>query len=78
MRKMVRSKFEPIVCSKCGKSFTRQDNLFRHMQLHTGQFKFYCDQCRKGFLNKSDYNEHLRKHDGLKYHCDYCGKLFAW
>ena len=37
---------------------------------------FYCDKCKKGIRDKSDYVEHMRAHQGLKYHCDYCSKPF--
>ena len=46
------------------------------MKLHTGQYGFYCDKCKKGIRDKSDYIEHMRAHQGLKYHCDYCSKPF--
>ena len=46
------------------------------MKLHTGQYGFYCDKCKKGIRDKSDYVEHMRAHQGLKYHCDYCSKPF--
>ena len=62
------------VCTRCGKSFLSNTALKLHMQLHTGHYDFYSDTCKKGFLIKRDYNEHMRAHQGLKYHCDYCSK----
>ena len=34
-------------------------------------------KCQKEFVDKTQYNEHMRKHEGLKYHCHYCGKPFS-
>ena len=65
------------VCKKCNKSFVSGSGLKRHMQFHTGHYRFYCDVCRKGFPDSTHYNEHKRIHEGLKYHCDYCSKPFT-
>ena len=46
------------------------------MQLHTGQFKFYCNECGKGFYAGLHYKDHMRAHKGIKYHCEYCSKPF--
>ena len=71
-RKINTDKTALIVCSKCPQTFTVRSSLTRHMPLHTGQFKFYCDKCKKGFADVTHFDEHMRKHEGLKYHCDYC------
>ena len=63
-------------CTQCEKRYTEKRNLKRHMQLHTGQFSFYCDECGKGFSHGDHYKDHVRAHKGLKYHCDYCSKPF--
>ena len=77
VRKRNRDRNESIDCAICGKTFTLRSNLSRHMRMHMGQFKFYCDKCKKGFADRSHFQEHMRKHEGLKYHCDYCGNPFA-
>ena len=63
-------------CSQCDKQYIRKDGLDRHMEIHTGQFTFYCQICRKGFSFSNHYEAHIRGHQGLKYHCDYCSKPF--
>ena len=74
---MVTNKDGKCVCTKCDKRFVNKASLKRHMQLHTGQFKFYCDICRKGYSDVTHYNDHTRIHEGLKYHCEYCAKPYA-
>ena len=64
------------MCMKCSKKFSRMHSFKRHMQLHTGQFTFYCEICRKGFNSDSYFKAHMRAHQGLKYHCEYCSKPF--
>ena len=51
--------------------------IFSHMQIHTGRYSYYCDQCRRGFTGKSEYDRHMRAHARLKYHCEYCSKPFV-
>ena len=65
-RKINTDKTALIVCSRCPRTFTLCSSLTRHMQLHTGQFKFYCDKCKKGFADVTHFDEHMRKHEGLK------------
>ena len=63
-------------CPECGKGFSTEQNLRLHSQYHTGKFSYYCGQCRRGFYKKSHYDEHMRKHEGRGYACEYCPKLF--
>ena len=51
-------------------------NLDRHVVLHTGNFRWYCELCRRGFAQKDLNSVHMRSHEGLKYICEYCGKSF--
>ena len=64
-------------CTVCNKLFARKGTLKNHMQLHTGQFKYYCEQCRKGYSGLASYQCHMDKHKGIKYQCEYCPKKFT-
>ena len=68
---------EPLSCMKCGKTFTQHCHLNRHVLMPMGKLKFYYERCRKGFADKTNSNEHVRRHEGLKYHCDYCGRALT-
>ena len=57
--------------------YTTHSNMKKDMQLHTGQYRYHCDVCRKGFNVDTNYKEHERSHEGIKYYCQYCGKSFA-
>ena len=64
------------VCLKCNKQYTMKKNLTRHMNVHLGRFKFYCDQCKQGFVDSRDYKLHMDKHAGIMYRCAVCIKSF--
>ena len=47
------------------------------MQLHTGQFKYYCELCRKGFNNDTNFKTHIREQEGKRYKREYCDKSYS-
>ena len=71
------SKGENLVCLKCDKEFRSRLGLKQHMQLHTGQFRYFCDSCRKGYNTNQAYKVHMDKHRGIQYECEFCSKSFT-
>ena len=63
-----------LVCDRCSKEFTSSTGLSLHIQLHTGQFRHYCEICRRGFNSTCNFQEHVRNHQGLKFNCKYCDR----
>ncbi len=63
-------------CPECSKCFRGNSGLRLHMQSHTGQFSFWCDECQRGFSVKGNYKHHMAKHEGRTFPCDLCNKRF--
>ena len=64
--KAVHAKIKDHVCSVCGRGFTFEPNLRRHMSLvHlrgnlTQEKKYFCPQCEHGFWTKYDLRLHTK------------------
>ena len=67
-------------CTLCIKTFTRKNDLVRHMMLHTGERRFSCTFCATKFISSGDLHKHVRIHTGEKpYTCQFsnCTKAFT-
>ena len=56
------SKFQ---CRICGKLFTLQRLLNRHLKCHSDVKRYLCTFCGKGFNDTFDLKRHTRTHTGI-------------
>jgi hypothetical protein len=69
---------DPLRCSVCGKKFSLQRLLNRHMKCHSDVKRYSCAYCGKGFNDTFDLKRHIRTHSGVRpYKCSHCEKSFT-
>ncbi|PAA53873.1 hypothetical protein BOX15_Mlig022280g2 [Macrostomum lignano] len=65
-------------CRICGKRFSLQRLLNRHLKCHSTLKRYLCRYCGKGFNDTFDLKRHTRTHTGVRpYKCEDCGKAFT-
>ncbi|KAG8175753.1 hypothetical protein JTE90_029238 [Oedothorax gibbosus] len=65
------------VCTNCRKTFTRKDELTRHMKTHAkGSIGLDCKVCDKVFTREDNLARHMKKHESEEHVCPECPKTF--
>lgn len=60
-RRAKHMRVRPFVCDVCSKAFRLNNELKKHMMVHTGERPFVCPRCGKTFTRKSRLREHREK-----------------
>lgn len=71
-----------FVCSHvgCTRTFTRWQNLFDHLRVHTNEQPYQCtiQGCSKAFTQHSNLKTHLKRHANKAYSkCNICPKSYT-
>ncbi|KAK4292171.1 hypothetical protein Pmani_035036 [Petrolisthes manimaculis] len=58
------SEARPYMCeeAECGRTFCRNEELTRHLRIHSGHRPFKCQECGRGFVRRDHLTKHLRTH----------------
>nr|XP_054760989.1 zinc finger protein 665-like [Lytechinus pictus] len=67
-------------CEKCGKTFSKSFNFYRHLKVHSGK-KFKCDFCNKVYGYRETLKAHINschtEHAFIGVHkCKYCPRYY--
>lgn len=70
--------FKAHKCEMCGKTYTNQGNLDRHIRVtHKNDRRYKCDECGKSFSQLTILRQHQAVHiTERKFACDICTKTF--
>ena len=64
-------------CDECHQSFSTNENLLRHKQLHDTTRPYRCDICDVRFKTRSACQSHAAQHDDqCSYECNLCSRTF--
>ncbi|XP_022907040.2 zinc finger protein OZF-like isoform X1 [Onthophagus taurus] len=71
----------PFLCTECGTGFVSATGLKRHMYVHTGTKKHFCQNCNKSYSNLVDLKVHERVHNSAveipkPFACHKCNRSF--
>ncbi|KAJ8333268.1 hypothetical protein SKAU_G00421640 [Synaphobranchus kaupii] len=68
----------PFICTFCGKAFSWNVSLKRHLQSHVEQRQLGCTQCLESFPDQHNLSVHQRNHHkrDRQFYCTTCGKGF--
>lgn len=65
-------------CSYCSKTFSRTDDLVRHIRTHTNERPYACNVCQKTFKQSSELKEHMQSHTKATiFKCTHCTRKFT-
>ena len=66
-------------CPKCGKHFSTNYWLKRHLAIHIGNYQYHCQVCGRGFASTNSLKGHMVQHTGVKaFDCHICHKKFSY
>ena len=58
-----------LICEICDKSFQHKSSYKRHMNGHTDENKYKCDDCEQGFKRQYHLNRHKLTHSDTSFTC---------
>ncbi len=59
--------FKKHPCNKCGKKFSKEEELMNHQQIiHGKNLQYDCKECNKKFSNMEDMRTHLQREHSYK------------